>query len=299
METNWIEDFVTLVEVRSFTKAAELRNLSQAAFSRRIQSLEHWIGSPLISRSTYPLSLSKSGEQFYARAISLLNQIAEIKAEVGINPPRNHLKIAMSYTIATTWLPDWWVKWSNQNISCSIDVGNVHDTVSSLISGASDLLICFHESANPIQIDLSKFEQYEMGQEIVKPYSSRTHESRALFSIPGTVEKPTPLLMYSPSVYFARVVDSAIEKSGEELNGFRSFEGGMTDVLGDLVAKGLGVAWLPTRYVREKKQKNLIPVGDGKWDIKVSIMAYRAKLNTKHVVLNIWNQILKTKIEID
>ncbi|HDL3295779.1 TPA: LysR family transcriptional regulator, partial [Mannheimia haemolytica] len=35
IETKWLEDFLTLEECRHFSQAAEKRNLSQSAFSRR------------------------------------------------------------------------------------------------------------------------------------------------------------------------------------------------------------------------------------------------------------------------
>jgi DNA-binding transcriptional LysR family regulator len=70
----------------------------------------------------------------------------------------------------------------------------------------------------------------------------------------------------------------------------------MTDVLGDLAEQGLGIAWLPSRSFHGEKLKNLIPVGNGMWDITVSLIAYRAKFNARPAVSNIWDQIVKTKI---
>ena len=86
MDTRWLQDFVTLSEVRNFTRAAELRNLSQAAFSRRIQSLEQWLGARLIDRNAYPTQLTDAGERFRAIAIELINQLAEARADIGGAP---------------------------------------------------------------------------------------------------------------------------------------------------------------------------------------------------------------------
>jgi DNA-binding transcriptional LysR family regulator len=43
VEIKWLEDFVTLAETSSFSRAAEIRNVTQPAFSRRIKQLETWI----------------------------------------------------------------------------------------------------------------------------------------------------------------------------------------------------------------------------------------------------------------
>ncbi|WP_202905556.1 LysR family transcriptional regulator [Cypionkella psychrotolerans] len=40
MELKWLEDFVTLADCSSFSRAAEMRNITQPAFSRRIKQLE-------------------------------------------------------------------------------------------------------------------------------------------------------------------------------------------------------------------------------------------------------------------
>src|SRR5690606_11564610 len=54
METKWLEDFVSLAETRSYSRSAQLRHVTQPAFSRRIQSLEAWAGTDLVDRSSYP-----------------------------------------------------------------------------------------------------------------------------------------------------------------------------------------------------------------------------------------------------
>lgn len=38
MEIKWIEDFLALAQYRSFSRAAEFRNVTQSGFSRRIRS---------------------------------------------------------------------------------------------------------------------------------------------------------------------------------------------------------------------------------------------------------------------
>jgi len=75
METKWLEDFVSLAETRSFSRSAQLRHVTQPAFSRRIQSLEAWAGVALIDRSSYPTQLTPAGETLYAQALELLQSL--------------------------------------------------------------------------------------------------------------------------------------------------------------------------------------------------------------------------------
>lgn len=63
MELKWLEDFLALHTTRNFHTAAKQRNVSQPAFSRRIQSLETWVKEPLFDRNARPASLTKAGEK--------------------------------------------------------------------------------------------------------------------------------------------------------------------------------------------------------------------------------------------
>jgi DNA-binding transcriptional LysR family regulator len=295
MDTRWFQDFVTLAEVQNFTRAAEMRNVSQAAFSRRIQALEQWLGAKLIDRAAFPTRLTPAGERFRKVAMGLLNQIADARAEIGDAPSRNHVRIALPYSLASTRLPLWWPHWAGQGaLTCSLEVGNVHDTVSALSAGSVDVLICFHQAMHPIQLDPARFDRHEMGVEMVRPYVSRGFIEAGSNGLPGTEAKPLPLLMYSPSGYFARVVDSALEQAQQQLHGSRAFESEMSDVLGDLAAQGMGIAWLSDSSFQNGRLPNLVAVGDAQWDIEVSIVAYRAKANGRGVVGQLWERIRET-----
>ena len=295
MDTRWFQDFVTLAEVRNFTRAAEIRNVSQAAFSRRIQALEQWVGAKLIDRTAFPTRLTASGERFRAVAVGLLSQIADAKAEIGDILSRNHLRIAMPYALATTRLPEWWASWSTDaSMSCSVEVGNVHDTVSALSSGSVDLLICFHQATHPVQLEEARFDRHDIGTETIRPYASNSALAAGPATFPGTALQPVPLLMYSATVYFARVVDTATENAPRKLFGFRMFEVEMSDVLADLARQGFGVAWLPDSSLRRGGLNELVAVCDGDWDIEVSIAACRANSNARAAVSQIWERIVQT-----
>ena len=80
METKWLEDFVSLAETRSFSRSAQLRHVTQPAFSRRIQALEAWAGTDLVDRSSYPTRLTPAGETLYAQSIEMLQALDNTRA---------------------------------------------------------------------------------------------------------------------------------------------------------------------------------------------------------------------------
>ena len=80
METKWLEDFVSLAETRSFSRSAQLRHVTQPAFSRRIQALEAWAGTDLVDRSSYPTRLTPAGKTLYDQALEMLQGLHNTRA---------------------------------------------------------------------------------------------------------------------------------------------------------------------------------------------------------------------------
>lgn len=70
--------FVTVVELGSFSKAAQHMAVSKSIVSRRIALLEEQLGVRLLSRSTHFVTLTALGRAFHERARRLLTEIDEI-----------------------------------------------------------------------------------------------------------------------------------------------------------------------------------------------------------------------------
>lgn len=69
--------FIRVADSGSFTKAAELLNLSRSAVGKSIQRLEMHLSSRLIHRTTRTLSLSDEGALFYEAAQRILQEVAD------------------------------------------------------------------------------------------------------------------------------------------------------------------------------------------------------------------------------
>ena len=105
----WLEDFLALAASGNFSRAAEERHSSQPAFSRRIRSLEEWIGTDLVDRSTQPARLTKAGEWFRGVAENLVAQIARLPGEAKQVAETNSvtLRIASTHALSFVFLPRW------------------------------------------------------------------------------------------------------------------------------------------------------------------------------------------------
>ena len=110
MRSNMLElmtIFVKVVELRSFTKAADALQLHRPAVSKSIQQLEVDLGVKLLHRTTRSLSVTAEGDEIYQRAKALLGDVNELMASVSpTQPPRGRLRIDGTVRTLTSHLLD-------------------------------------------------------------------------------------------------------------------------------------------------------------------------------------------------
>ena len=73
MQIEHLEEFVLLVETRSFSEAAKLVHITQPAFSKHIKAVEQEVGADLVKREGGALELTSEGESLYRDALSLVD----------------------------------------------------------------------------------------------------------------------------------------------------------------------------------------------------------------------------------
>lgn len=75
-----MQTFVRIVESGSISRAAEQLGIAKSGASRRLAELESRLGVRLITRTTRRSSLTEAGRSFYAGAVKLLADVAELEA---------------------------------------------------------------------------------------------------------------------------------------------------------------------------------------------------------------------------
>ncbi|MGI4936022.1 MAG: LysR family transcriptional regulator, partial [Janthinobacterium lividum] len=262
METKWLEDFISLVETRSFSRSAELRHVTQPAFSRRIQSLEAWIGADLIDRTSYPTRLSPAGEVFYEQALEMLSQVSNARAMIRGKRPaaQNTIDFAVPHTLSLTYMPKWisLLEKGFGHFNTRLLALNVHDAVMSMVDGGCDLLLCYHHPRQPVQLDSSRYDMLLLGREALRAYARCGRDGVPAFVLPGTSQAPLPFLSYTSNAYLGRMVDLILADAGRQLFFDKRYETDMAEGLKMMALEGHGVAFLPeSAVVREMKQKQL------------------------------------------
>ena len=82
MDWDKLKIFHAVTQAGSFTKAAEVLNLSQSAISRQIQSLEYELKTTLYERHARGLSLTENGEILYKTANEVISKIKDVESDL-------------------------------------------------------------------------------------------------------------------------------------------------------------------------------------------------------------------------
>ena len=266
METKWLEDFVSLAETRSFSRSAQLRHVTQPAFSRRIQALEAWAGTDLIDRSSYPTRLTPAGETLYDQSIEMLQSLQSTRAMLRGHTAAGQdvVEFAVPHTLAFTFFPAWVSSLNDKfgPLKSRLIALNVHDAVLRLVEGRCDLLIAYHHDSQPFQLDAERYEMLTLGREVLAPYVKPAPDGSPLYPLPGQLSQPLPYLAYAPGAYLGRLVDLLLKQASSAIHFERVYETDMAEGLKAMALEGHGIAFLPFSAIKKEVRINPVHISD-------------------------------------
>jgi DNA-binding transcriptional LysR family regulator len=102
-QLNAMRAFVRVVEVGTFTRAAELLDLPKPTVTKLIQQLEGHLHAQLLNRTTRRVTVTMDGAAYYERALRVLGEIDELDQSMASSQarPSGRLRIDVSASFAT------------------------------------------------------------------------------------------------------------------------------------------------------------------------------------------------------
>jgi LysR family transcriptional regulator, hypochlorite-specific transcription factor HypT len=283
MDTKWLEDFVSLAQTRSFSRSAQLRHVTQPAFSRRIQSLEAWTGVPLVDRSIYPMRLTAAGDTFLSQAQEMLASVQATR-----NLMRAHqtsgsdmLDFALPHTLAFAFFPHWLLELRRTfpQLKTRLIALNVHDAVLRLTEGHCDLLLAYDHPSQPLQLAPERYEMLTLGRETLAPFSRADGDGKPIWRLPGLPSNKLPFLSYAAGAYMARLVEHILKAAPQSPQLNLVYETDMAESLKAMALEGHGLAFLPASSVKKDvRAKRLAPAGEpGAWETTMDVRIVRER----------------------
>jgi DNA-binding transcriptional LysR family regulator len=307
METKWLEDFLSLAETRSFSRSAQLRHITQPAFSRRIQALEAWAGIDLVDRSSYPTRLTPAGETLHAQALEMIGALHATR-----NLMRSHqgagqdmIEFAVPHTLAFTFFPHWLMGLRPHFgvVKTRLTALNVHDAVMRLAEGGCDLLIVYHHPAQPLQLASERYQMLSLGSETLAPYARPDADGRPLFALPG-IEAAAgagggrlPFLGYASGAYMAGLVELLLRQMPDLPPLETIYETDMAEGLKAMAVEGHGLAFLPASSAHKELASGRLvaAAGPGCCELSMEVRIYRERpefaRHVKPAAQSLWDHL--------
>ncbi|MCK8779906.1 LysR substrate-binding domain-containing protein [Rhizobium sp. NTR19] len=302
MELKWLEDFVTLADTSSFSRSAELRNVSQPAFSRRIKQLEVWLGAALIKRGAVPAELTPAGRSFLPIAQDTIRALYAARETLQPASDAGMVRFAALHTLTVTFIPNWLQvleKTAPDTRLCFIpDRGGIEANLAALVDGEADFFLTYTNPRVPLHLDREHFDFLSVGRDRLLPVAApmlrldrdRWTAGDNILDKALAEHFTLPYLSYGYSSFFG----VALGKLFSQQPSFRRravHENAISAGLKTMTCTGAGICWLPESLVEEELRtgKLVSATSSSDWTLDLEIVLYRHVGNQTRNVNAFWN----------
>lgn len=277
MDINWLQDFACLGRTLNFTRAAEERHITQPAFSRRIKSLENWVGVTLVKRSTYPVQLTDAGMQFLPIAHETVANLTDIRQAIRAEERGTTAfqRIAVLHTISVNYLSGRIAELEKQlpDLRVRIYSDNLRTCCQLLTDGSCDFLLYYrHRDVAPV-LDETRFARKDIGTERFLPVAEARTAAEGGWNLSDPGPAGIPYLSYDPNSFLGTVVDQTIGDRRPPL--VLRYMDALAEAIKRRTLSGSGLSWLPEFAVAEEIARGkLIVAGAEEWQTSLTLSLF-------------------------
>jgi len=169
MDLDWLKDFLALAEQKNFSRAADFRNVTQPAFSRRVRALEDWIGTPLFVRGAQGATLTPAGSYFRPLADDLMRSLQRARRDTRAVGERAGatLSIAATHALSFTFFPGWIRRHMHFEALGTLNL--ISDSMDAceqiMLGGEVHFLLCHYHAETPTRFEPSRFQSIPVGDD--------------------------------------------------------------------------------------------------------------------------------------
>lgn len=294
MNIQWIKGLEWLHKTGNFSQAAELNNLSQSALSRRIRSIEDWVGIPLVDRSRHPVTLTAAGEQLLEAGLQALSRIENEREQIRrmySDPDTYVVRFATQHSIGWRFYPNWLQAFEEKfgPIMSRLRADDLPNCVEDLHRGEVDFVISYEtEHASAVGSD-AHLEWVSIGRDRLIPVCRTEADGSPKFRIDGSTGAMVPYLKFDEKAPIGWHVAPVIERHGLKDKLSVIYENSMSGALRVRARDGLGVAWLPESLVDpDIDAGQLAWAGAEELAVGVDIRLHRVRGNRNPLIQRIW-----------
>lgn len=251
MELKYIESFIQVAELNSFTKAAEKLGYSQSTVSFQIRQLEESLGVPLFDRVNHTIKLTQKGGEILALAHQLIAVSHDMeKAAHGIHTLGGHIRVAMADSLCHSIIWDKFESFHRQYpaISLQITSASTEEMFRLLKQNETDLVYTLdkHIYDSSYVIAFEKQVQTHFVASKNNPLCEKPE-------LPITDLMEQPMILTEKGMSYRKLMEESLASRFFAVHPF--LELGDTALICRLVEQNMGISFLPD-YVTEHSVKS-------------------------------------------
>ncbi len=253
MEFRQLEILRAVAETRNFTRAGERLGLSQSAVSQQIKALEEELGEPLLVRTSRRVEVSRGGELVLEHAARIFAELEEIRAAFkGADMlSASRLRVALATQALVHLFSPLCAEFIGRYPQVELSfrtTANTNETIEQVRANAADVGF----ASLPIRSRELKIERLFDDELIL--VVSKEHDFAKRSLIEATELARERFVLYEQNVSIRQVTDAFFEKV--EIEPVVAVESNDTDFILQMVAKGIGISFLPSWAVTEGLRKD-------------------------------------------
>ncbi|WP_037873140.1 LysR family transcriptional regulator [Streptomyces sp. NRRL S-37] len=265
MDLQQMRYVVAVAETRNFTRAAERCFVVQSSLSHRIAGLERELGVKLFARSSRRVELTPAGAAFVAGARECLaaadRAAADAAAAAGL--VRGRLAVGVIVTTAAVDVPELLQRYRarHPDVHVALRSGRSDDLAAAVRDGDLDIaFLGMPESERPSGVECVVLARDE--HVLVVPAGHRLAGVSGVTLREIADETFVDFVSGTPA---RAQSDQAFAAAG--LVRQVAYEAGVVELITRLIGRGLGIALLPSAFIRPRAADTpglaLVPVADG------------------------------------
>ena len=289
MDIFLFRDLERLNQTGNFSQAAELSNLSQPAFSRRIKTLETWVGAQLVDRSRQPVKLTSAGSQILEAGLQALARIEQERRHIRESlslPDKYVVTFGTQHSLGWRFFPTWLHAFEDAYgpILSRMRADDLPSCLRDLRDGLVDFVIAY---ARPE--DRSELDAVSIGRDRLIAVCKPEPNGAPLFDF----ENPSvamPLLRFGNAAPIGRHLDHVLNDLDGAPRLQTVYENSMGGALRIRARAGDGVAWLPESLVAADLSAGvLVRTGKPEWSVDLDIRLMRDTRHANQFTQDIWS----------
>ena len=254
MQIESLKVFCDLAETESFTKAAQINEITQSAVSQQVSALERTFKALLIERSKKKFRLTREGEILYEYAKQIINQYDSLynKLQEVRDVVCGTIRVSTIYSIGLHDLPPYLKKFlkSYQTVNVHVEYRRSNQVYEDILGNADDLGLVAYPVKDP-KLEVVPLRKDKLVLICHPKHPLAKNDNVSLKDLAGQ-----RFVAFEPDIPTRKAIDKAFKDAGVEVQTAMEFDN--IETVKRAVEIDAGISIVPASTVAQEVAKHTL-----------------------------------------